>query len=403
MTTTSPLATIERLAQERADELALDLNRPDGLARLSRLVADTVERWNAEHRDGRQPVALDEDVVERALRNLVGYGPLGPLLEDDDVWEIMVDTPDALFVKRHRGPDGPTTRCSTTTTTSYVSSPGSSTTRRAPTGSWTPRLGLQDAQLRASGARLHIVHRDLSRGGHTMVNIRKFTGVAYRRLGDLVATGMLDGPTAELLTALVRAGMSMVVAGRPARARPRCSPAVWPSWIPGPGWWSPRRSSRPRCPWPTWPACRPGDHVPTGPRSGSATSWRTFAADGPGRGHRRRGPGPGGTTPAPHPLLRGYRLRQRPRRIGRPGPHPVALHLPAGRGGSRPRPATLTTLVAEAVDVVVHCTHGPDGPRVAEVVAVEDLATGDTGRFTTTPLVVRPPPRPAAGLVRPRA
>ena len=77
MTTASPLATIERLAQDRA--------------------AETVERWNAEHRDGRRPVALDEDVIDRALRNLVGYGPLGPLLEDDDVWEIMVNGPDGTF------------------------------------------------------------------------------------------------------------------------------------------------------------------------------------------------------------------------------------------------------------------------------------------------------------------
>ncbi len=65
-------------------------------------------------------------------------------------------------------------------------------------------------------------------------------------------------------------------------------------------------------------------------------------------------------------------------------------------------PATLTTLVAEAVDVVVHCTRGPDGPRVTEVLAVEDLASGDSGRFTATPLVVRPrPDRPLewSGLV----
>jgi hypothetical protein len=34
----------------------------------------------------------------------------------------------------------------------------------------------QDAQLN-DGARMHIVHNDLSRGGSVMVNIRKFTGV----------------------------------------------------------------------------------------------------------------------------------------------------------------------------------------------------------------------------------
>ncbi len=40
-----------------------------------------------------------------------------------------------------------------------------------------PAEGLQDAQLE-DGARLHIVHGDVGRGGHTLVNIRKFSGLA---------------------------------------------------------------------------------------------------------------------------------------------------------------------------------------------------------------------------------
>ena len=39
-----------------------------------------------------------------------------------------------------------------------------------------PAEGLQDAQL-DTGARLHIVHGDVGRDGHVLVNIRKFTGV----------------------------------------------------------------------------------------------------------------------------------------------------------------------------------------------------------------------------------
>ena len=52
-------------------------------------------------------------------------------------------------------------------------------------------------------------------------------------------------------------------------------------------------------------------------------------------------------------------------------------------------PGILNTLVTEAIDLVVHCHAAPDGPRVTEVVAVEDLATGDAGRFTTTPVLTR--------------
>ena len=36
-------------------------------------------------------------VADRAYRNLAGYGPLEPLLADDDVWEIMINSPEATF------------------------------------------------------------------------------------------------------------------------------------------------------------------------------------------------------------------------------------------------------------------------------------------------------------------
>jgi hypothetical protein len=61
-----------------------------------------------------------------------------------------------------------------------------------------PAEGLQDAQL-DNGARLHIVHRDVGRDGHLLVNIRKFTGVPFRSLDDLVERDMLEPPAAEFL------------------------------------------------------------------------------------------------------------------------------------------------------------------------------------------------------------
>src|SRR6476620_6764556 len=49
--------------------------------------------------------------------------------------------------------------------------------------------------------------------------------------------------------------------------------------------------------------------------------------------------------------------------------------------------SALNSLVTEAVDIVVHCVRGPRGPRVTEVVAVEDLTAGvDSTQFTTTEL-----------------
>ena len=55
--------------------------------------------------------------------------------------------------------------------------------------------------------------------------------------------------------------------------------------------------------------------------------------------------------------------------------------------------SALNTLVSEAVDLVVHCARTPDGPRVTEVAAVEDLAAGpDATQFTITELFARAAP-----------
>ena len=50
----------------------------------------------------------------------------------------------------------------------------------------------------------------------------------------------------------------------------------------------------------------------------------------------------------------------------------------------------LNTLVSESIDVVAHCERTAAGPRLTEIVAVEDLASGaDAAQFTVTPLFSR--------------
>jgi pilus assembly protein CpaF len=47
--------------------------------------------------------------------------------------------------------------------------------------------------------------------------------------------------------------------------------------------------------------------------------------------------------------------------------------------------AALNSLVSESIDVVVHCARTPLGPKVTEVVMVEDLAgAADATHFTVT-------------------
>ena len=212
----SPLQEIEHTVQLRANALALDVDSTDGEAHLSTLIDEAVTEWSEDYSRGHRRYDLpDPDgVAARAFRNLARYGPLTELLTDDDVWEIMVNAPDEIFVKRHSGgnrfhhevfhDDDHVIR----TLTKLLDD--SSTSHRK----LDPVEGLQDAQL-DDGARLHIVHGDLARGGHLMVNIRKFTGVAITRLDELVDGGSMSTAAARFLAAAVRARLSIVFAGAP--------------------------------------------------------------------------------------------------------------------------------------------------------------------------------------------
>jgi hypothetical protein len=94
-----PLEEIERSVQERAKDISLEMSGA-GKDKLRALIADEVARWSLDHRRGLRPYDLSEPelVAERAYRNLAGYGPLEPLLEDDDVWEVMVNAPDQTLI-----------------------------------------------------------------------------------------------------------------------------------------------------------------------------------------------------------------------------------------------------------------------------------------------------------------
>ena len=165
-----PLEEIERAVQERAKDISLEMASEGGREKLRGLIADEVGRWSLDHRRGLRPYDLSEPylVAERAFRNIAGYGPLGPLLADDDVWEIMVNAPDSVFVKRHLGTSGYHHEVfhdddHVVRTLTKILDDASASHRKLD-----PAEGLQDAQL-DDGARLHIVHGDISRGGHIMV------------------------------------------------------------------------------------------------------------------------------------------------------------------------------------------------------------------------------------------
>ena len=212
----SPLREIELAVQERAKSLALDMALPGSHQRLRELLAEEVASWKSGFVSGLRDVDIadPEGAVEKALRNLTGYGPLEPLLEDPDVWEIMINGPDSIFTKRHSRVGGYHSEVfhdddHVSRVLTKILDESSRSHRKLD-----PAEGLQDAQL-DSGARIHIVHSDVGRDGHMLVNIRKFSGVAHRSVSELIAMDMLDQPTARFLVACVRSGLSFVISGAP--------------------------------------------------------------------------------------------------------------------------------------------------------------------------------------------
>ena len=391
MTTVSPLLEVERAVQERAKEVALDMATSDGAGRLRTLVDDEVARWSEDYKRGLRSVDIADAaaVAERAYRNVAGYGPLEPLLADEDVWEIMVNAPDAIFVKRHTGPSGYHDEVfhdddHVVRTLTKILDDASGSHRKLD-----PAEGLQDAQL-DNGARIHIVHGDVGKEGHVLVNIRKFTGVAFRSLDELVERDMLDRAVADFLRACVRARLSIVVAGAPGSGKT------------------------------TLMSCCAAELDPS---LRVVVAEEVFEADVPlpnVASMQTRPPRADRKEVDLRRLVAGF-LRMAPdvAIVGEVRDRealPLLLTLSSGvkglttiHAGSARQALTrlrficqladtsselpmsaLNSLVSEAVDVVVHCARTGDRVEVTEVVAVEDLQTArDATAFTVTELFRR--------------
>jgi len=390
----SPLVEIERAVQGRAKEISLDMAGDGGAARLRSLIDDEVEAWSTAYRRGLRPFDLADPgaVADRAFRNLAGYGPLEPLLADEDVWEIMINGPTAVFVKRHHGESGYSPEVfhddeHVVRTLTKILDEASGSHRKLD-----PADGLQDAQL-DSGARLHIVHGDVGRDGHVLVNIRKFTGIAFKSLDELVDHDMLDATVAAFLRACVRARLSIVFAGAPGSGKTtllsccaaELDPAlrvviaeeVFEADIPLPNvahmQTRPARPDRPEVDLRRLVAgflrMAPDIAIVGEVRDREALPLLLTLSSGV----------KGFTT------IHAGSARQALTRLR-------FISQLAGTTNELPMSA-LNSLVSEAIDVVVHCSRRGDRVRVTEVVAVEDLQGGvDSTAFTVTALFERDHP-----------
>lgn len=143
--------------------------------------------------------------VRDVLAGVSGYGPLQPLLDAEDVEEIWLNGPSAVFVARQGRSERVPVRLTDAELRDVVERMLHSTGRRVDVGQ-----PFVDASL-PDGSRLHVAIADVVRGGWA-VNIRKFLP-RYRGLNALVDGGMLSPEDAALLSRAVRGGGTVIVSG----------------------------------------------------------------------------------------------------------------------------------------------------------------------------------------------
>ncbi|MEA5453438.1 CpaF family protein [Sinomonas sp. JGH33] len=155
-------------------------------------------------------VPLSATERSRLLRDIeddvLGYGPLQRLLDDDDVTEIMVNRHDQIYIERKGRLQLAEVRFNSeaqlrTVIERIVSKVGRRIDESSP---------LVDARL-SDGSRVNAVIPPLAVGGSSLT-IRKF-GKIPLTVRDLVGFGTLSLEMAELLQACVKAKLNIIVSG----------------------------------------------------------------------------------------------------------------------------------------------------------------------------------------------
>jgi pilus assembly protein CpaF len=156
----------------------------------------------------RTPLTRDErrQIIRQITDDILGYGPLDPLLRDDTVTEVMVNNYDRVYIER----DGKLERTAVTFVDNahllrivdkIVSQVGRRIDEASP---------MVDARL-PDGSRVNAIIPPLALKGPTLT-IRKFSRDPYT-MDDLIAFGTLSAQSAQFLAACVRGKLNMLISG----------------------------------------------------------------------------------------------------------------------------------------------------------------------------------------------
>jgi len=210
-TTSRPLSPYEVLRNEVTDGIKtarLDPEvDPEG---VHQFVRSAIESWQTVARqglDGKELLARPDEMAERILRYVLEYGPLTSPLNDPGVEEIFIEGDDIFFIDGGgymRGVSEVTTaEENLAVVRRLLQDSGREVTEREP---------MVQARVLGGTVRMGVVIPPIA--DKLSVTIRKYT-MRNETLSLLVGRDSMDQRVAELLWAAVRAGLGILVCGRP--------------------------------------------------------------------------------------------------------------------------------------------------------------------------------------------
>ncbi|HXK15758.1 MAG TPA: CpaF family protein [Gaiellaceae bacterium] len=156
----------------------------------------------------RTPLTRDErrEIVRQLTDDILGYGPIEPLLRDDSVTEVMVNGFDKVYVERHGKLERTDVRfVDESHVMRIIDKIVSQIGRRVDEAS-----PMVDARL-PDGSRVNAIIPPLALNGPTLT-IRKFSRDPYT-INDLITFGTLTARSAQFLAAGVKGKLNVLISG----------------------------------------------------------------------------------------------------------------------------------------------------------------------------------------------
>jgi pilus assembly protein CpaF len=193
-----------RIHHQCIAKLGPELYKQDGEDLADRVYKAVTEELTVD----RTPLTREErrEIVRQLTDDILGYGPIEPLLRDDSVTEIMINAPDRVYIERAgKLEHTPVRFVDDSHIMRIVDKIVSQVGRRVDESS-----PMVDARL-PDGSRVNAIIPPLALNGPT-VTIRKFSRDPYT-VNDLITFGTLSPRAAQFVAACVRGKLNVLISG----------------------------------------------------------------------------------------------------------------------------------------------------------------------------------------------